>query len=258
MTFDRFMKRLLRKRLRNERLYNGVRRSLLLWQYMLRRPDEPDFKAFRKLCSDDRGLFIDVGANGGQSAVGFGTLFRHFRIESFEPNPALWGELDFVKTMLGHRFSYHRVGLGKERSTVVLHVPTFGNLPITTRASVCPSSAKRKLDALAEDLGERGQIQEVLVAIIPFDDLRLRPDVVKIDVEGHELAVLQGMSGTIAEARPSFLLERNPAILDCQALLKDAGYEILYYDKRTDALVTDGEESPRNWFAVPPERLAND
>ena len=52
-----------------------------------------------------------------------------------------------------------------------------------------------------------------------------RPDVVKIDVEGHELATLRGMEKTIARSRPKMIVEMwahtRPEVLD---LLGSWGY----------------------------------
>lgn len=60
----------------------------------------------------------------------------------------------------------------------------------------------------------------------------LRPRLVKIDVEGAELAVLEGMRETLAEHRPALMLEIHPEwqpdgvdAADVEAFVRDAGYD---------------------------------
>ncbi len=61
---------------------------------------------------------------------------------------------------------------------------------------------------------------------------QLRPRLIKVDVEGAELAVLHGMRETLAEHRPTLMLEVHPqwqpdgvTAADVEALVRDAGYE---------------------------------
>jgi hypothetical protein len=68
------------------------------------------------------------------------------------------------------------------------------------------------------------------VSIDRYCDLHnLRPDLVKVDVEGGEEQVLRGMALTLDEPRtPSFLIETHsePSLLACQQLLRPFGYTL--------------------------------
>jgi len=251
----KIVQRFIRRRLRNERLYSYLRRVLLFGQYFFHSPNEPDFCIFKALNTKRGGLIVDIGANGGQSAVAFGFLCPTFRIESFEPNPSLWSDLDFIKWLLGRRFHYHPVGLGKEKGQFSLYIPMQGNLPITTRASLHRDTVEIQLKLLANELGQHGTIKEVIVDILCFDDFNLHPDAVKIDVEGHELSVLEGMRKTIKNDRPVFLLEKNPETPDCQVFLKGYGYQFFNFNTKTVSLSLDAEHATNNWFAIPDSRI---
>ena len=83
------VKNFLRRNLQNPRLYGYARRVLLLGQYLLRIPDEPDFRIFSIFRQRSGGILVDVGANGGQSAIAFAFICPKCQILSFEPNPGL-------------------------------------------------------------------------------------------------------------------------------------------------------------------------
>src|SRR3954468_23806524 len=65
-----------------------ARRAAELTRYALRRPHEADFAAFA-LFPERTGLFLDVGANTGASALSFRIYNRRSPILSIEPNPML-------------------------------------------------------------------------------------------------------------------------------------------------------------------------
>lgn len=200
-------------------------------------------------------ILVQTVVNPLLTAIGF--LCPRFRIESFEPNPSLRGDLDFIKRILGERFNYHPVGLGDKRGKFTLYVPMLGGLPITTRASVRRDAVLSQLQSLADEHGSQGSILEVNIDVFQFDEFGLRPDAVKIDVEGHELSVLHGMRHTISECRPVFLIEKNSDMCECQEFLSSFDYLFYEYDSKAKALVAKAQYSSRHWFAIPKNVFLN-
>ena len=72
---------------------------------------ERDFLFFRHFEGSDR-LFVDIGANLGQSALSFRLANRTCPILSFEPNPDMEHALCEVKRLLGDLFNFRMHGLG--------------------------------------------------------------------------------------------------------------------------------------------------
>lgn len=245
-----FVRRLLRRFVSNPRIYALARQTMLLGQYALRRPDEPDLLGFAPR-KDRSGLAVDIGANGGQSAIAFAFILPAHKIVSFEPNPALWPELDFVQRLLGRRFSYQKLGLGDQSGSMTLHVPQVGDLPMTTRASLSRAEAEAHCATLERETGRKTIIAQRTVDIVPFDALGLIPDVVKIDVEGFELQVLHGMRATLASSRPMLMLEANANDPQCRAFLATFGYRFAYFDRKQRKLVDERPMGANNWFALP-------
>jgi hypothetical protein len=76
------------------------------------------------------------------------------------------------------------------------------------------------------------------------------PDLIKMDVEGAETAVLRGAQRTLREARPVlFALHGDEQRKACAPILRDAGYSI--HD--LDGLRLSGAPSVDEIYALPVE-----
>jgi FkbM family methyltransferase len=92
-----------------------------------------------------------------------------------------------------------------------------------------------------------------------------RPDVVKIDAEGHELRVLRGALALLRDAMPVVVFEINDTLLQAsdatrdavEAVLRGLGYSLFRPDEGTALLVEvpslRGEQA-ENFFALPPAK----
>jgi FkbM family methyltransferase len=84
-----------------------------------------------------------------------------------------------------------------------------------------------------EDYGEHPGTQEVIdVELVAIDDLVARasvkpPTVVKIDVEGAEIAVLEGMRRTLAEHRPAVICELHGTHEEFVAFMDEQRYRLI-------------------------------
>jgi FkbM family methyltransferase len=79
---------------------------------------------------------------------------------------------------------------------------------------------------------------EIFVETVSVDgflsDQKLVPDLIKIDVEGGEILVLEGCRETLSRARPVLILAVHPwwlpegrSVAEIQGLLADAGYTVM-------------------------------
>ncbi len=86
-----------------------------------------------------------------------------------------------------------------------------------------------------ESMRDAYPVLAVSVDEIVIGGLGIRPNVMKIDVEGAELTVLKGASATIQQARPTIFLSTHSDTLrtDCLDFLKEKSYrfDILSKDK---------------------------
>jgi FkbM family methyltransferase len=248
--------------------YTGFIGRKLFYYVPFLLPHDKSYYGFMHLVHTGDGLFLDVGANDGISAIGFRHIHSDYRIISVEPNPCHERSLRKVKRVL-KRFDYLMLGAGRARSQMTLFIPIYNGVPIYTAASlnreyVLTTMMEQHLPG-AND--KNIVIFECKVDVMPLDELGLTPDIIKIDTEGFDYEVLLGLRKTIENCRPSLLIEHNPALMgEVGVFFKELGYELLTYDYTKDkfALVDEAgknkllpqrEKITTNVFCVPKERV---
>jgi FkbM family methyltransferase len=94
---------------------------------------------------------------------------------------------------------------------------------------------------------------QIRISLVSLDWIREQhgpAEFVKIDVEGHEEATLQGATEVISKDRPVFFIECMHPAHSCLNILESAGYAIIDADK----LSADCSEQSSNFFCIPPEK----
>lgn len=205
-------------------LYEQSRRPYAVGRFWLGRPHEADYGAFG-LFAQRRGVFLDVGANAGMSALSFRVYNQTCPIVSVEPNPFHERDLRFVSRLV-KPFAYRMWAAGDTDGELTLHVPLYRGVPITAEASLLreqvqsSSSLRRRLGARMD--GADFEITARSVPVRPLDCLALDAAFVKVDVQGFERRALLGLRRTIERCRPVLLVERPEP--DVDALLTAWGY----------------------------------
>ena len=137
-------------------------------------------------------MFFDVVANIGQTSRAALARFPEASVIAFEPFPA---SFDKLAMLADRRFAAHRLALGDVDGPVALFV--YGSLlnSVTNNAR-SPSRSAKILRPL--QIPSRGStiLHGAGIAAI---------DVLKIDTEGHELAVLHGADKMLSEGRVRFV-----------------------------------------------------
>ncbi|MEQ1802929.1 MAG: FkbM family methyltransferase [Gammaproteobacteria bacterium] len=139
-----------------------------------------------------RRLIMDVGGNVGTHSLGFARFFR--RVETFEPNPALWAA--FERNMALNSFSHvtlHKVGLGDAEAELPFYSIDKSNFGLGT------FSTEQQYDLPLHKIAVcRVATGDAYVAEQGITDI----DAIKIDVQGFEPMVLRGCQGILARHRP--------------------------------------------------------
>lgn len=174
-------------------------------------------------------LVIDVGANRGQFAIGMLELVPSCRVVSFEPLPEQAAALRTAGARYGDRLEVRERALGDTTGRAVLHVNAFHQssslLALADRhREAFPTAVP--VDDVEVDLGRLDD--ELAVGDVPPGAL------LKLDVQGSELAVLRGAS-TVIQAFEHVLVEVSFAPMydgeagfeDVHGHLSRAGFRLL-------------------------------
>jgi FkbM family methyltransferase len=192
---------------------------------------EPDELAWMARYLPEGGTFVDVGANVGNHSLYAGLFCGAGRIIPFEPNP------------LAYRLLVLNLALNDLSDRVVFDFIGVGAADLNEGGYAM--SARDKNLGAARMIEGAGEIETVRPDDVLGDE---SPDVIKIDVEGMEMAVLRGMQKTIRRCRPVLLVECDRENIHDFADWRLAnGFEL-------PASVKHYPEN-RNFLCVPQERM---
>jgi len=232
----------------------------IIAQYRSGQVSEIDIELFRQLEGVD-GLLIDAGANCGQFALSLLTVNRSLQVLSFEPNTALRWSLLLIALMHPRRFRFSLRGLGEQRQVMTLHVPTTGQMDLSSNASLDASEfdkgyVKQRLAGYSHQAAGHYGFRQRQVKLLPLDELQLTPVAIKIDVEGWEMQTLQGMQQTLARCHPLLMIEINNQHR-FMPWLREMGYRFFVYAPAQQQLLpTETGAGHLNIFAIHPQMPA--
>jgi len=172
---------------------------------------EPELRLVPRLCSRNE-YSIDVGANNG---VYTWHLARWSAgVVAFEPQPS---HARFLKRAFGRRVRVEQVALSKDSGEATLRVPLQDRED--GRATIEP-----------KNLLPQFSCGEYKVLCRRLDTYEIGPvGLIKIDVEGHELAVLEGAEAILRRDLPNLIIEaeerhRPGALESVHSFLGALGY----------------------------------
>lgn len=236
--------------------YTGAKRLVHYLPFLL--PHEKSFYGLMHFTNDGDGLFLDVGANDGISALSFRRINQTYTIFSIEPNELHLDSLNRLKKKLKH-FDFKIIAAGDSPSQLQLNTPIINGVPIHSAASLDRDLLLKNLRAaLPQKQFDKLKLHSQSVEVIPLDSLNLKPDIIKVDVEGFDDKVLTGLKGTIKKSRPVIFVEfQKASSKNIENLLTPLNYQIYRYDHVRGHFhknIDQGMGSDRNVFWIPNER----
>jgi FkbM family methyltransferase len=169
-------------------------------------------------------VFVDVGANKGEFTVFAAKYTEGGKVLAFEPVEALCEEL--AANVMANGFQHVQIirkGLGNTRKQMVVYN--------------AKGTKETELNMGLFTLYPRAGVDHPgsMIEILPLDDyfreqqIR-RVDVIKIDIEGGELDMLEGASETIGRWKPVIFIEINS--ITSQAAGHDPGRIVRFLESR--------------------------
>ena len=163
---------------------------------------DPVLRALRPHVGDDAWCF-DVGANIGLYSLGLSGLAPRGRVFAFEPSP---GSAEFLRANLrsnkAENVEVFAAALADHEGTISFHdVPFF-----TAGSFTAEEGSWLGSEAVGSTLVD---VPCTTLDAFVEEHAVERVDVLKIDVEGAELAVLEGGATSLAAHRPTVVMEFN-------------------------------------------------
>ena len=189
-------------------------------------------------------VFVDVGAN-----IGFYSLMSCVLSDvngithCFEPTDKFYAELE------------ENISLNKFNN-LILNKTALGGRNCQVAIKVGEQSASISSDG-------QGEIVEQITLDDYFDGLNQGPDLIKVDVDGNELAILLGAKKTIHASKPFICVEISRFQNDHNEIfefLNDSGYRLFHENNSSNAMSAKEFQSQLeilnsfNLIAIPHER----
>lgn len=146
------------------------------------------------LAGHSDGIVVDIGANLGSYVVPLAKQHPHLQFEAFEAQRIVYYQL-CANTFLNRLSNVyaHNVGLSNEQRITSYVLPNYAEETNIGAFSIDFDTRLKGYEVKSEGVSERMQI--IPLDLMQYEKVRL----IKIDVEGHELQVLQGAEHTLRE-----------------------------------------------------------
>jgi FkbM family methyltransferase len=200
-----------------------------LFRNCLSIPFESDFHALSLFPDIDEALFLDVGANRGQSTDAILMARKNVRLQLFEPNQLLFKKL---RDMFGNneKIIINNFGLGDKSLENTLYIPFYNKWMFDGLASFNEEKARNWLKGRILFFNEQLlSLHKLKCQIKTLDELNLAPYFIKLDIQGYEYQALKGGEQTIKTYEPILLIESpNARMIN---YLKGFGYQFFAFKK---------------------------
>lgn len=174
---------------------------------------------------------VDVGANNGAYCYFFKEIKKAKTVYAFEPLPNLYKKL----TIWFKNIELFNLALSNKKEVTKIHIPIIDDKLYESRA---------KLDDLKE-ANETGY-KEIEINIDTLDHILESKkinqlDIIKIDIEGHELKAIEGAIKSINTFKPYLLVEiesrhHNHSIVEPVEYVCGLKYKAFFFNFKTKSL----------------------
>jgi FkbM family methyltransferase len=183
--------------------------------------EEPELKLVYDLCDSSK-ISVDVGAANGLYLAHLYSISKE--CYAFEPREKALNNLKKIFSGLSNSIKFESVALSDFEGYTEMKI-----LKSNTQLSTIEKG----------NLIERfGEVELVKIPVKRLDNFQFSGAVgfIKIDVEGHEQAVLEGSIGILERDHPHLLIEieerhKQGSVADIRNFLADYGYEGYFYDE---------------------------
>jgi FkbM family methyltransferase len=172
-----------------------------------------------------RRICLDIGANIGNHSLAFAEHFD--RVLAFEPNPRTF-KLLAINSELARNIVPYRLGASNKKGILTAYEDALNLGATTTSRAISDHREKNQKGVISTVQFDVDRLEDFLSE----SDLN-QVDFIKLDVEGHEAAALEGMENILRVSDPIVVIEAfSDSFSDGKSqsveILKSHGYKNFY------------------------------
>ncbi len=174
---------------------------------------------------------LEIGANIGYYLLLEGKLLRgRGTIYAFEPDPRNISLLQ------------RNISLNKLEEIVKFYPHAVSDINSRSKFYLAGFS---NLSSMVQKTNSKEYIEVKTVRIDDFEEIKGNIDFVRMDIEGYEYEVLNGMMGTLEKSKPGILVELHPAAYGPERDFSKVAEKLFSLGYKIKYLVSAGTHSPK-------------
>ena len=221
------------EKLTRSNIYLYLVSKYLYQNYLYRFFYEKEFQILRFIKKNDK-IILDIGSNNGVSARSIRLFNKTNMIISFEPNKFLKKKLEQTQKKIIN-FKFYLFGVLDKNKKIDLFIPFYKNYSLDAQSSI---KLTYVIDSLRRGIFHKKLIKKIKIKKIrsqfkTIDNFNFKPFFIKVDTEGTEHLVLNGLKKTIKKFKPILMIEKNDMnFFILNKILKKMNYELYSFKNK--------------------------
>ena len=217
---------------------------------------EEDANGVSYLNLDKKVNIIDVGASDGIASNFFNRKLKVNKIICFEPNNSY---VKILKKLNIKNLTVNPYGISQFNKCHEIFFPRYKffskNLDLITYAHY---SKKALLNQINLDFKFKKNISIIKekIHLKKMKKIKTKIDLIKIDVNGHELSVVKGLTKILKRDKPALIVETNEDIKIIENYLKRYGFKKYLFAKKYNKFDKIKKNYPLNTYFLQKKHLA--
>ena len=217
-----------------------VYNNLIFFKFLL--PQDKDYLALKILFNkNEKRTFVDVGGNIGLSTASFRQMgFKKNEILIFEPDKSLVNRYLKKLKYYYNNIKIYSFGLSNKDEIKTLYQANYKNLFIHVNNSFSKEYILKKIKNNYPDKFLFFKYKEKKFQLKKFDNIKYKKEIcfIKIDVEGLDHLVINGMKRFLKKNSPIFLIEFNQSNFSKIWYRLNKRYNCYSYDVDENCFIT--------------------
>ena len=206
---------------------------------------------------NNKNVVVDIGANDGMSYQIIRRFAKRAKIISFEPIDDNFQILKKFKKR-DKLFNCLKIALSNRSAKKKFFIPYYRKFSLTQMAGINKKEVinRLKISLHIKNIINKIHFKKSIIKKKKLDNFKLKPSLIKIDIEGHEFECVCGTIKTIKKYMPIIMVEYDKRICDkIFKILKKYNYDKFMYNKTSKKIEKFKNQKFFNIFFITKEKI---